>query len=601
VNYRRQNLVYLEEFQTVTVGAVGYRPRVPSATVDCGPSSARKSDSGCRKFELQEYKCSEGHSIGISTSPADQIGGTSVGYASTIDEVTKRNMPQRKQPVRLEDLAFRQCSNKYSRSCDRWISDLTAAIRKGEKAYVSVSERVLNECRALEKELSTTPTGILKFLSPSLVANFLERIDSYDSFVKYNYRNHRDSEGHLSVCTAVLLCVLNRSIERFHTHNTSYKFGKSKILQNLDRVPRLLELSSSSLGGHPKLVATAIGHVKHLQVFKYPKHCTDGIISQLRLHCPRLTEVDVSGSFEVTNGSAAHIMEMTGIKWLKLEGTRINDKNYGLIISKLPNIANIRLWFNENSVLFETGLEPIDTITHITGTFREMDAVSQMCPNTTNIRFRSFSFLMVAHIRYLSRLTAFNALRALNILCDFSHDFHWRDFLKGIGHRLQELTIEHCSGVNLQDIVTLCPSLLNFSLIGWPVFHLNTPLDPQLPHFRNLINLKVENTSLRPVDFRYIRYYINLETIHLSGVNIFTVEFLMEVICLGTLKKLEVFHVEESSPGALTVEALELLIGHCQLLKRIEGLSHCPNLNRSHIYDLKSQVLNQNFDLLIEE
>jgi hypothetical protein len=177
----------------------------------------------------------------------------------------------------------------------------------------------------------------------------------------------------------------------------------------------------------------------------------------------------------------------------------------------------------------------------------------------------------------------------------------WRAAMKDIGHRLQDLTLIACPNVNLQDIVILCPSLVNLSVIESTVMNLNKPLKPQLPHFRNLINLKVELTSRRPVDFRYIRYYVNLETINLSEINIFTVEFLREVISLGTFKQLETFRVAECAPGALTVEALELLIGHCPLLKRIEGLGHCPNLNRHLIDDLKRGILKQNFDLVIEE
>jgi hypothetical protein len=199
-----------------------------------------------------------------------------------------------------------------------------------------------------------------------------------------------------------------------------------------------------------------------------------------------LTEVDVSGSANVTNDSAPHIIELTEIKWLNLKGTRIDDEKYGFIISKLPNIVNITFWDNESSVLFHSLVETLDTITHISGSFNEMDAASQMCPNTTNITFRYFYSRTYENFRDLSRLTALSALRALEIYGGSYYEFHWRAALRGIGHRLQDLTLIECSGVNLQVIVTLCPSLVNLSLIQCPVLHLNTPLNPQLPHFRNL-------------------------------------------------------------------------------------------------------------------
>jgi hypothetical protein len=133
-------------------------------------------------------------------------------------------------------------------------------------------------------------------------------------------------------------------------------------------------------------------------------------------------------------------------------------------------------------------------------------------------------------LRDLSDLTAFNALRALEIygIRDY-YTFHWKAILAGIGHRLQDLNLIDCSSIRLHDIITLCPSLVNLSPIGNTVWPSDTPLKPQLPHFRNLINLKLANASLRPVDCRYIRYYVHLETIRLTAVNSFTVEFLREL------------------------------------------------------------------------
>jgi hypothetical protein len=92
-----------------------------------------------------------------------------------------------------------------------------------------------------------------------------------------------------------------------------------------------------------------------------------------------------------------------------------------------------------------------------------------------------------------------------------------------------------------------------------------------------------------------------LETIHLTAVNIFTVGFLREIISLGTFKQLEVFRIAECPPGALTMKALELLIGHCPLLKCIEELGHCPKLDIFDMYDLKYEIWKQNFDLVIEQ
>jgi hypothetical protein len=40
-------------------------------------------------------------------------------------------------------------------------------------------------------------------------------------------------------------------------------------------------------------------------------------------------------------------------------------------------------------------------------------------------------------------------------------------------------------------------------------------------------------------DFNYIRYCVSLENIKLFGINIFTVDFMMEVVRRGTLANLQ--------------------------------------------------------------
>jgi hypothetical protein len=372
-------------------------------------------------------------------------------------------------------------------------------------------------------------------------------------------------------------------------------FGLFMILHNLDCVPELLELSVSygNLVDQSEFLATEIHKVKRLQIFKYRTYCTDEVMLQLRLHCPHLMEVDITNSINVTNDSALNLIELKELKWLNIAGTRIDNQHYGFIISELPNIANIRLWQNQNAVLLHIGVETLDSITHIHGSFHDMDALSQMCPNTTNITFSTVS-------TDLSRLTAFNALRALEIYDIDCERSNLNAILTDMGHRLQDLTLFQCSGANLQHILTLCPSMLNLTLQWCSFLQFNIPIDLQLPHFRNLINLKVKTNYGDLIDFRYIRYYVGLETIHLIGVSIFTVEFVREIISLGTFTQLKAFHVKESKPGTLTMEALQLLIRHCPLLQRIKSRIHWPRVDRLDICELQRQMLEKNFEFVIE-
>jgi hypothetical protein len=107
-----------------------------------------------------------------------------------------------------------------------------------------------------------------------------------------------------------------------------------------------------------------IHHLENLQIFTYRTYCTDEIIAQLQQYCPHLTQLDVSYSHKVTNASVQPLREARKLKFLNLGRTRINDEHYGLLLSELPNVANITIWRNEASILGHITVERLDTITH---------------------------------------------------------------------------------------------------------------------------------------------------------------------------------------------------------------------------------------------
>jgi hypothetical protein len=74
-----------------------------------------------------------------------------------------------------------------------------------------------------------------------------------------------------------------------------------------------------------------------------------------------------------------------------------------------------------------------------------------------------------------------------------------------------------------------------------------------------------------------------------------------EIENLGTFAQLEVLHIEERLPGALTMASVRLLIQHCALLKRIEGLRKCRHFNAFLIEQLKREITSHNLDLEIKD
>jgi hypothetical protein len=499
-------------------------------------------------------------------------------------------MPQLKQPLTLQEIGIRLYVKKYCDKCKRWMDLLHTLPR----------ETVLKESCEMQEEISKLMPWILKLLSPRLAKKFLKLIYTYDSNSSSRPRNVLDTWTRVTLCKAIFRSVLTRFVQKVDTSFCSYLFIQIILLQNLDSLPGLLDLSirpsfASHLGDHLGLMSSKIHHLTNLQIFKYPCHCTDEIILQLQLNCPRLKVIEINDSKEVTNASVQHLMELRGLKFLDLCGTQIDDEHYGLILTELPNIANIKSRGNENSILRHITMKSLDTITHLSGSFQDIEVLIQKCPNTTNIE-------LLQNCRDLSRLTAFNALRVLKIVSIDYGKSNLNAVLRDIGHRLTELNLIRVKNLDLQDIIILCPSLEDLSLIDCTCLYLNTnkPFDPQLPHFRNLIYLVIEGTLDHRVDFGYIRYYISLKTIYLGCAKILTVEFVRGILNLGTYKQLEVFRIEEYCPQYLNERALQLLIMHCPLLKRVE-LSSCQDLPPNPFREIKRQILLQNLDLKFKE
>ncbi|PNF28289.1 hypothetical protein B7P43_G05440 [Cryptotermes secundus] len=139
----------------------------------------------------------------------------------------------------------------------------------------------------------------------------------------------------------------------------------------------------------------------------------------------------------------------------------------------------------------------------------------------------------------------------------------------------------------------------NLSLHSCKISPLNadTPLNPELPHFTKLLSLKIEKSIDDQTDFSFIRYYLNLERIELLGIDIFTEEFMEEVINLGTLANLKECYISETEEGALTLNVIEQLLRHCSNLKISGHTEQLDHLNSENVLQLKRELSEQNFDI----
>ncbi|PNF26614.1 hypothetical protein B7P43_G11347 [Cryptotermes secundus] len=391
--------------------------------------------------------------------------------------------------------------------------------------------------------------------------------------------------------------VLTPHVYEYNEEIVSSSFTQELLIQTLDSVPGLRTLHlrfRTSTEGEPGGLARMICHIRHLQIFTYEYHCTDEVLEQLGLHCTSLKMVSLCLSFRVTNASAKHLLQLRKLEILNLSGTGIDKEHYAFLLSKLPQIKEIVFRIEEDDILDHVAEKNLHKISHVSGNVEDISKLAQRCRNLTNLDICLFT-------EDLSGLAALTTLHTLLLAGGDYAKYNLNAVLTDIGHRFTDLTLYLIKHVNLQDIVTLCPSLSSLTLSLCTLLSLDpdTQLDPQLPHFRNLTSLYIVNIRDHERSRDYIRHYVSLKTIRLDLVNIFTVEFMREVVRTGTLADLEDIAVYECEPHAMTVEALELLIKHCSHLKRIKCIETCRLIPVSFIEELKLRLLVQNFDLEI--
>jgi hypothetical protein len=401
------------------------------------------------------------------------------------------------------------------------------------------------------------------------------------------------AEEHNKLCVLMFRSVLTPCLYEYEPEILSQCFTQDLVVKTLDSVPRLRTLcltKVSYIDGSAQL-ATSIHHLGDLQVFNYRIHCTDEVVRQLGLNCPHLTEVSFLDSLGVTNDCVPHLLQLRELKFLNFSGTQIDSKHYGLLLSQLRNIADIR-FKNREDVLHHIAPETLDTIIHVYDIADDINMQIRKFPKTTNLHVFETEV-------DLSGVTAWTELRVLQISYADCLTVNMNATLTGIGHKLTELILLSISNLNLQDIITLCKSLKSLVVSMCSILPLNadTPLNPQSSHFRNLKYLRIHRHSDDRTDYSYVRYYVNLEKVDLYRVGIFSVEFMREVLRRGTLANLKTCYIQEPEAESMTFEVLQLLIQHCSHLKLFGFTSRIRGLNPDNIQELKREMLVGNFDI----
>jgi hypothetical protein len=474
---------------------------------------------------------------------------------------------------------------------------LYAASQADSGAYLTMRGRLMADIYIIKENLSKVKPPIQKIFCPQLAMNFARMISlQYNKIVNCLSPTFLVEGTHDTLCIDMFRSVLTRVICEYDTSVTSDYFAQNLVIQTLDSVPllRTLILPLRSGINRSEELARVIHHLTELEEFTYVTHCNDRLVRQLGLNCSKLKKVSFLYSRGVTNACVQYLLRLTKLEFLNVDGTQIDKQQYALLLSKLPNIANIRFSREEDSLLDHIAVRNLNKITQVYGSPGDMVILMQKCRYITILDLYTIprNLLFVIFLTKLRNLEITNADYGASKL---------NAVVMGVGSRLTELTLSLISNVDLQDILRMCVSLRSLVLLlcSFLPTIADTQIDTQLSHFRSLVSLKIEMESRDETHHDYIGYYINLEKINLNSVNIFTEEFVREILRRGTLSNLKEFYISETRDGAFTFEAAKLLIDHCSHLRKLGYLVQCPRFTSELIHRLENENLQQNFDLEI--
>jgi hypothetical protein len=512
-------------------------------------------------------------------------------------QVIDNNMPPLKQPPALREMLIGRIINILQDRSEACIRGLHPAAQTGREAYLEQIQNMQHESDMYSELLTFLPMQVSEDISSAVVRKIIDTISDYDRQYKdLQVAATYDEEQYNTVYRNIVRSVLCSSIRQYNTTEISSSFAQKLVIETLDGLHNLttLVLRTETETNHSDLLARNIHHLRKLETFIYKYHSTNDVVGQLRLHCNALKFINLSKSRAVTNLCVPHLLKLQKLHHVNVSRTSITDVLYQLLLKRMPEIENIICKHRYENVLYNIGTENLHKIKHYRGVIINMDILTQKCSNITS--------LILNHVYDdVSNLTALNCLKSLQIRKGNYETSNLQVILNGTGHKLKELFLYIVVNVNISHIIMQCSGLkeLHIEQCTFVPIDQNTVFHPQNPHFRSLTELVITQSIENEIHKQHLPYYVNLESFICSGCEIWNDDLVSEAIRQGGFKNIVELHISETGDGVLTMRTVELLIEHCEHLRRLGNLEEWGRLNQDNISNLKNIIKNRNLDLRI--
>lgn len=508
--------------------------------------------------------------------------------------LSETTMNNKKSPGLLGELALLRLFKMIDNACVMMYTELRCAQVLTWKCRLKMFDLVLDHCYQLRQLVMSQPELERKQLSYHTFQAVVNVVSKYHVEVPSRVSNSTFRIRYEEVClymirAAFLPCINTCDIEEIQS-----EFVQELVVQSLDANQDVTYLMLPRIQNSRimRFVSGNIHMLTVLQVFVHRRHCTTDIVIELGRHCTLLRLLDVRFSTHVSDDCIEYLLKLRNLEDLYLGGTAISQTCYSLILSSLPRIENIQ-WCGPVDIIFKNITKKCLPLVKIfSGEVSDPSLLTKMCPRIKRLYVR----LLSENSLELTRLTDVVYLQLLT--CDYSVN-NLSIIILNMGIALTNLEMCGITKVSIIEIFSSCSVLKRLVVKFCEVIMSEDLILPnELPHFRSVAIILLENNTGFESFTRYLHRYDNLEVFHAHHVTEIQDASVRAILTSGGFRNLSELVLRECGP--LTLPTALLLIGCCDRLGLLGKLKTWSGVSDKDIDSLIKYVKTNNLELTVE-
>jgi hypothetical protein len=501
-------------------------------------------------------------------------------------------MDKKKEPPRLQDLAYTQICKMIREVGIKWTRRLHSAAVMGQNYWLREIEAVEGECVTVRHRLASQPVEIFTDdIIRYAVKGFSRIIASYDNdIVPALITKLHDRQIHRDICANMLKAVLLPCISRCNIGNTESEFVQELLIKLLYVIPNLkaLIMPSKERLNYVELVVERIPILTHLQKFRFHVGCTREIIFALSKYCPHMRELSVQDSILVDDICVEHLLKLRHLHSLNVSNTSMSNHIYKLLLAGLPHVQDVT-WHDPIDPVLSNLTKRLPLVRKFVGTVSSARLLAQKCPKINKLVLHS----LTDDISDLGELRRVASISIRNCSYDV---IRFSDALIRLGQTLSILEIHEVENVNIGDLIKYCTVLneLNISCCNVTCTGI---FDRIFPHFVNLKELRLRQNRGPFVFSSILHLYINLKVLHVVGMGDITDKVIRPIVMAGRFRNVTEFVAEHC--GYMGIETAFFIMRNCPNLTKLGNLNSWLGVANGELVSLVNFVRKNNFSLTV--